>query len=60
MDVSHTDLFKNKIVVLVAFTGISLLLFSSSTGRIIGRLLYAAEYYRQQQCDASVFFQTCW
>ena len=34
MDVSHTDLFKNKIVVLVAFTGISLLLFSSSTGRI--------------------------
>ena len=34
MDTRHTDLYKNKIVVLVAFTGISLLLFSSSTARI--------------------------
>jgi protein O-mannosyl-transferase len=34
MNISSTDLFKSKIVVLVAFTGISLILFSSSTGRI--------------------------
>ena len=34
MDNRHTDLLKNKIVVLVAFTGISLILFSSSAGRI--------------------------
>src|SRR5687768_18386173 len=34
MDNRHTDLLKNKIVVLVAFTGISLIIFSSSTGRI--------------------------
>ena len=34
MDNRHTDLLKNKIVVLVAFTGITLIIFSSSTGRI--------------------------
>lgn len=34
MNIRRTGLFKNKIVVLVAFTGISLILFSSSTGRI--------------------------
>lgn len=34
MVIGHTDLLKNKIVVLVAFTGISLIFFSSSTGRI--------------------------
>jgi hypothetical protein len=34
MDIRHTGLYKNKIVVLVVFVGISLLLFFPSTGRI--------------------------
>src|SRR4051794_27784994 len=34
MNIRHTDLFRNKIVVLAAFTGIALILFSCSTGRI--------------------------
>ncbi len=34
MDTRRADLYKNKIVVLVAFAGISLVLFSSSTTRI--------------------------